>query len=129
LLLQISKFHNASFDGLERADFVENSMEYEDFSSMLIPSCEERHGSQVGHEGDTSLVIGRHRWDVDHRFLHGDPIDDTNSVSMMEENLIWHTPLPISFEGHLMKHQNDIPSPKFDNIGQLKWLKYVEQML
>jgi len=46
-------------------------------------------------------------------FLHGNPIYDTDSESMMGGILIWHTPVSISFESHLKRHKEGIANLVF----------------
>jgi hypothetical protein len=59
-------------------------------------------------------------WDVDSWFTHGDPIYDTKSEILMEEDINLHLPFPISIGSHFMVHEEDIADPISFDLGQPK---------
>jgi hypothetical protein len=117
---QISEFNDEFLDDLKRIDVVEKPLEDENIACASTSSCDKQYGSQDDDDVGTLFVISGHRWDVDHWFLHGDPIYDTDSESLIEENLNWHSPHPISIGSHFMEHEENISNPILFNFGQPK---------
>lgn len=95
LPFQISESNDETLDDLKRIDMVKKPLENEKFEGTSASPCDKQYGSQWDDDVGALFVIGRHRWDVDRRFLHRDSIYDTDSESMLEKNLNWHAPFPI----------------------------------
>jgi hypothetical protein len=72
---------------MKRIDVVDKPLEEQEIAGTSISSCDEKHGSQKDDDVGTPFVIGRHRWDVNCWFIHGDLIYDTQGESSMEEDM------------------------------------------
>jgi hypothetical protein len=87
---------------LKKIDLVAKPFEDEEISGASIVSCDKEHGSQDHDNINNLCLVGRCAWDVDHWFVHEDPIYEMDGESLVEENMNLQLPFPISLESKFM---------------------------
>jgi hypothetical protein len=105
---------------LKRIHLEEKPLEDEDFLGVPILSCDEKRGEQKHDDISRKFLVGKHRWDMDCWFFHGDPIYDTNNEILMARGADLHLPFPISLEDNFMRYGKNYSYFVSLDLGQLK---------